>query len=178
MAALGSPSLVACAWCGLLSEGGPVCTICGSPVLDIAGRTTVLDVSWPLEPLRSAGDLGRRVGHQWVTLGEVSDLFRIPEPSLRSWLDEAPPPPMPDPPRPPARMVEPVVEPETMLPSLWVAPVPTPLSFRLGEAWAFQPTEAERRTIRMEMLKSRGATILAAGIGAAGIVYLIDHALR
>jgi hypothetical protein len=85
---------------------------------------------------------------------------------------------MPDPPRPPAPMVESVVEPGALLPSLWVAPVPTPLSFRLGEAWAFQPTEAERRTIRIEMLKVRGAWILAAGIGAVGLVYLIDLALR
>jgi hypothetical protein len=192
-----------------------VCSICGSPVLDIAGRTTVLDVGWPLEastPFPPGGD----PGHQWITLAQVAHLFRISEPNLRSWLEEAPagdeprllliepgvsagagalwpahavaptappaprilPPPMPAP--PPASFVDvpSVRAPEPTAPSLWVAPSPVPAPFRLGAAWVFQPTEGERRIIRMEMLRARGATILAIGIGAAGAVYLIDQALR
>lgn len=205
-------ALTACSWCGLLSEVGPVCSICGSPVLDIAGRTTVLDVGWPLEASTSPSPAGER-GHQWVTLAQVANLFRIPEPNLRSWLEEAPagdeprllliepgvsagvgavwhapaaapapvphllPPPLPDP--PPALVdVSSVSAPEPTAPSLWVAPSPIAAPFHLEAAWVFQPTEGERRTIRMEMLRARGATILAIGIGAAGAVYLIDWALR
>jgi hypothetical protein len=58
-----------------------------------------------------------------------------------------------------------------------VAHAPSPVRFRPGEAWAFKPMETERRAIRMEMLRARGAAILAIGFGAAGIVYLIDRAL-
>jgi hypothetical protein len=185
-----SRSLAPCAWCGLLSEAGPVCSICGSPVLDIAGWTTVLDVTWPVElppPARSP-----EADHHWVSLDRVADMFRIPELSLRSWLEEAPeseeprllliepgvptPPPLPDPPS----IVDTlrVAEAAPSVPSLWVAPLPAPQPFRLEAAWAFQPTETERRLIRLEMLRTRGATMLAIGIGAAGVIYLIDHALR
>jgi hypothetical protein len=207
-----SRSFAPCAWCGLLSETGPVCSICGSPVLDIAGWTTVLDVTWPIEPTLPPSQRQPAVSHQWVTLAQVADLFRIPELSLRSWLEEAPeaeeprllliepsaqktptaiwapsdpvlssleispPPALPD---PPALVDETVMlEAEPSVPSRWVATMSAPQPFRLEAAWAFQPTETERRTIRMEMLRARGATILAIGIGATGIVYLIDHALR
>ncbi len=37
-------SLVACSWCGLLAERGPICDACGSPVAETTGRTTVLRV--------------------------------------------------------------------------------------------------------------------------------------
>jgi hypothetical protein len=30
----------------------------------------------------------------------------------------------------------------------------------------------------MQMLRARGASILAIGVGATGVIYLIDHALR
>jgi hypothetical protein len=201
-------SFTPCAWCGLLAEGGPVCSICGSPVID--GWTTVLDVTWPIEPTLPPPPQQPEVGHQWVTLEQVSDLFRVPEFNLRSWLEEAPegeeprllliepgvqttptaiwarpdpalssppellPPPMPDPP-----VVATIVpEAELAAPSLWIAPMPAPQSFRLGAAWAFKPTERERRLVRMEMLRARGARILAIGVGASGVIYLIDHALR
>jgi hypothetical protein len=186
-----SCSFAACAWCGLLSEAGPVCSICGSPALDIAGWTTVLDVTWPVElppPARS-----HEADHHWVSLDRVADLFRIPELTLRSWLEDSPereeprllliepgiqtpPPPTPDPPA----ILDPirVAEAEPSGPSLWVAPMPAPQPFRLEAAWAFQPTETERRLIRLEMLRTRGATMLAIGIGATGVIYLIDHALQ
>jgi hypothetical protein len=205
-----SRPLTACAWCGLLSEAGPVCTICGSPALDITGRTTVLDVTWRMEPPAPARTLD--VGHQWVSLGHVSDLFRIPEPDLRSWLEEAPeseeprllliepgiqtrptaiwaprdaarsplrdslPPPMshPQASEEAARMAEA----DPLGPSLWIAPMPAPQPFRLEAAWAFQPTVRERRLIRLEMLRTRGATILAVGLGAGGAIYVLDRALR
>jgi hypothetical protein len=182
--ALSGP-LTACAWCGLLSEAEPVCTICGSPVLDTAGWTTVLDVTWPLEPPTPARD-HPHAGHQWVSLEQVAELFRIPELNLRSWLEEAP---EGDEPR--LLLIEPGVqappkviwaphpaEPEPSMPSLWIAPMPAPQPFRLEAAWAFQPTERERRLFRLEMLRARGATILAVGLGAGGAIYLIDHALR
>src|SRR3989442_7865857 len=37
-------SLVACSWCGLLAERGPICDACGSPVAETSSRTTVLRV--------------------------------------------------------------------------------------------------------------------------------------
>jgi hypothetical protein len=134
-----SRSFTPCAWCGLLSEGGPVCSICGSPVIDIAGWTTVLDVTWPIEP------------------------------------PELLPPPMPD---PPVWVATVLPESELVAPTLWIAPMLAPQSFRLGAAWAFQPTERERRLVRVEVLRARGARILAIGVGATGVIYLIDHALR
>jgi hypothetical protein len=208
------PRVVACSWCGLLSELGPVCSVCGSPVLDVTGRTTVLTVSWPLQDSLVPLAQSERVAHQWVTLGQVSEIFRIPEPSLRSLLAKAPlgdephllliepgtqappsaiwtareplapsvphrpPPLMPDP--PPFDLVPAPATSDRApsAPSLWVASVPAPTPFRLEAAWAFQPTELERRVVRMEMLRARGATLLAMGIGAAGVVYLVDHALR
>jgi hypothetical protein len=183
-----SRPLTACAWCGLLSEAGPVCSICGSPALDITGRTTVLDVTWRMEPPAPARTLD--VAHQWVSLEHVSDLFRIPEPDLRSWLEEAP---EGDEPR--LLLIEPgiqtrpsaiwaprdtarIAEADPLSPSLWIAPVPAPQPFRLQAAWAFQPTVRERRLIRLEMLRTRGATILAVGLGASGAIYALDHALR
>jgi len=89
---------------------------------------------------------------------------------------ETPPPPIPDPPA----IVDAirVAEAAASVPTLWVAPAPAPQPFRLEVAWAFQPTETERRLIRLEMLRTRGATMLAIGIGATGVIYLIDHALR
>lgn len=208
------PRVVACSWCGLLSELGPVCSVCGSPVLDIAGRTTVLTVTWPLDQSLIPYVPSDRVAHQWVTLGQVSEIFRIPELRLRSLLNEAPlgdeahllliepgtqappsaiwpprepavppvpyraPPLMPDP--PPFDLVRAPATPDRdpSAPSLWVASAPVPAPFRLEAAWAFQPTVLEQRVVRMEMLRARGATLLAMGIGAAGVVYLIDHALR
>ena len=186
-----SRSFTPCAWCGLPSEAGPVCSICGSPVLDITGWTTVLDVTWPVElpPLARSPE----AGHHWAGVERVADLFRVPELNLRPWLEEVPegeeprllliepgvetpPPPIPDPPA----IVDAirVAEAAASVPTLWVAPAPAPQPFRHEVAWAFQPTETERRLIRLEMLRTRGATMLAIGIGATGVIYLIDHALR
>jgi len=44
MASTPIASLVACSWCGLLAERGPVCDACGSPVAETSSRTTVLRV--------------------------------------------------------------------------------------------------------------------------------------
>jgi hypothetical protein len=44
MASTPIASLVACSWCGLLAERGPICDACGSPVAETSSRTTVLRV--------------------------------------------------------------------------------------------------------------------------------------
>ena len=41
---------VACAWCGLFSDPGPVCEVCGSPLPDVSSRSAMLSSSSFLTP--------------------------------------------------------------------------------------------------------------------------------
>jgi hypothetical protein len=210
-----SRTLMACAWCGLYSEPGPVCNVCGSPVLDVTGWTTVLDVSRPVEPA-VASPTTSEVLNRWIALEKVAKLFDVPEPELRSWVEDVPgnapwpllviepgvqpaaggivvpsepvvvrppatqavtPPSLPEPPAASLVDVPPIAHPQPTAPSLWLAPTPAPAPIRLDAAWAFQPTDTERHIIRMEMLRTRGAIMLAAGVGGTVFVYLLDRLL-
>src|SRR5437899_3513276 len=53
-------SLVACSWCGLLAERGPICDACGSPVTESTGRTTVLRVPEARDTIREGLRSSRR----------------------------------------------------------------------------------------------------------------------
>jgi hypothetical protein len=87
MIAPSASSIVACRWCGLPVGGGPACDVCGSPVLDVSGWTTVLDVSWPIEPLPTAAPTAPPPPHAWLTVGQAAAHAGVPEPVLRQWME-------------------------------------------------------------------------------------------
>lgn len=78
---------VACAWCGLFSDPGPVCDVCGSPLPDAPGQGEGLSAS------------------SFLTPEELSQVLvePPPEPAAAPPAAVSPPPPPIPPPVPPAR---------------------------------------------------------------------------
>src|SRR5512132_1259309 len=79
---------VACAWCGLFSDPGPVCDVCGSPLPDVARPGEGLSASSFLTP----EELSQ------VLVEPPSEPVTVPPAAV-----SPPPPPPPPPPVPPPR---------------------------------------------------------------------------
>jgi hypothetical protein len=87
MSAVSQPSVVACRWCGLPVGGGPACDVCGSPVVDVTGWSTVLDVTWPIEEALAHVEPPLSPAHHWLTLPQAAARTGVPESVLRLWLE-------------------------------------------------------------------------------------------
>ena len=113
---------VACAWCGLFSDPGPVCDVCGSPLPDVAGPGEGLSAS------------------SFLTPEELSQVLIEPpeEPAAAPPVAASTPPP----PAPPAR---PIAKARTRAPApiKKPAPAPTPAPDKVGPELQAEPVEQE-----------------------------------